>query len=450
MNTNSKEKKIAIIGAGPAGLSAAEALKELGYKNITLFEKLNRAGGMSLSNKYTTPQGAKIIYELGSLQPTGSKKLYALIKKYHLHVGKSNLGENKRNLKIKMYSLNKHQALVDFQKYHLGFSTSTLISLFPQAMRFMYHLLKHYKLIKPGYTQIGEKNIAELAIGYEEWLDQMDFKSFDLVLRMLGSIATFSNPSPRKEVTLLANTKIFLNLLYPPISYINGTLRYIEEGYQELWNRVAKNHKIIFNANITQISRKSNHVEIHIAEQIHTFDKMIITCSLAEALNFLDVDQNEQDLFNKVHYSPGWRVAFLAKNLPHDALYALIEPYLDNANNAGGIQTFYPEGQVDENTWLYSSIFNENQHQNIESALKYSEELLSNEFGATDIQWLDRAYWPEYVPYFLSEDIKTNIFKSLDDLQGKKHTYFLGGTFSGSAQAVVVEYSYDRIKKFFC
>lgn len=447
--TMRKDEKIAIIGAGPAGLSAAEALKELGYQHITVFEKLDRVGGMSLSKYYTTSSGQKIAYELGSLQPTGSKKLSALLKKYDLHHGKHNASQNKQSLKIKMYSLNEHRAVVNFVDHLSGFPLSDTLRFFPQTLRFVNHLIKNYALIHPGYTHIGEKRLSELSIGYEDWLDQMNFKSFDLVLRMLGSMATFSNPIPRKNITLLANTKIFLNLLYPPMSYINGTLRFIKQGYQELWNRVAKNHEIIFNSNINKLIRKPTGVEIYLDDKVHTFDKAIITCSLAETLHFLDVTDDERELFNKVQYSPGWRVAFLAKKMPHDALYALIEPYLESTGETNGVQTFYPEGKVDEETWLYSSVFNENKYENIETALANAKELLSREFGATDIQWLDRAYWPEYVPYFLGEDIKNNILQKIEGLQGKNSTYFLGGTLSGSAQAVVIEYSYDRINKIF-
>ena len=38
-------QRIAILGAGAAGLSAAEALKLKGYKHVTLFERTDHAGG---------------------------------------------------------------------------------------------------------------------------------------------------------------------------------------------------------------------------------------------------------------------------------------------------------------------------------------------------------------------------------------------------------------------
>ena len=41
--------RILILGAGPGGLSAAHFLRRYGYKNVTVFEKLGRVGGMCRS-----------------------------------------------------------------------------------------------------------------------------------------------------------------------------------------------------------------------------------------------------------------------------------------------------------------------------------------------------------------------------------------------------------------
>ncbi len=41
--------RIAIVGAGPAGLTAAHTLREVGYRNIEIFEASNDAGGKALS-----------------------------------------------------------------------------------------------------------------------------------------------------------------------------------------------------------------------------------------------------------------------------------------------------------------------------------------------------------------------------------------------------------------
>lgn len=49
------EERIVIIGGGPTGLGAAYRLKELGYKNFTLYEKAGHLGG--LASSYTDSEG---------------------------------------------------------------------------------------------------------------------------------------------------------------------------------------------------------------------------------------------------------------------------------------------------------------------------------------------------------------------------------------------------------
>ena len=48
-NPVDREARILILGAGPGGLSAAHFLSRSGFKNVTVFEKLGRVGGMCRS-----------------------------------------------------------------------------------------------------------------------------------------------------------------------------------------------------------------------------------------------------------------------------------------------------------------------------------------------------------------------------------------------------------------
>jgi protoporphyrinogen oxidase len=50
-----QNKKIVILGAGPTGLGAAYRLKELGYKNFHMYDRLGHLGG--LASSYTDPAG---------------------------------------------------------------------------------------------------------------------------------------------------------------------------------------------------------------------------------------------------------------------------------------------------------------------------------------------------------------------------------------------------------
>ena len=76
-----KNIKIGVIGAGAAGLSAANALKRKGYKNITILEKSDRPGGKTCTFFVDSHS-----YELGTVFfATYYKNTFQLLKRYNLN-----------------------------------------------------------------------------------------------------------------------------------------------------------------------------------------------------------------------------------------------------------------------------------------------------------------------------------------------------------------------------
>ncbi len=451
--SNSKGLRIGIIGAGPGGLAAAEALREKGYNNVTILEKENRVGGMSLSLSYETPDHNKVIYEMGSLQPVSSKILYRLMKNYRLHIGKNNLGKNQNPddpMFIKIYSLTQHKTIIDFATYKFGYPFRNAVPIFLDLIKFMRYLFKYRQLINPGF-KLSNQHLIELSIPYEQWVDERQFKIIGDLLKMLGSTVTFSNPALKNTMPALMPIKFFLQLLqWPPthLRYLNGTLKQMREGYQELWNRVAKMHTVLLNVNIKKVIRKDNIIEVDVGDTKLVFDKIIITCSPTQAEKFLDITEEEKQLFSKINYAPGWRVSFLGKNLPHDGLYAFLEPYMVK-DHEPCLQCFYPEGEVGDGIWLYTGVINVNKKHTLQSIKQDAEKCFHDQFHGELIKWLDAMYWPEYVPYFNGDEIQNGIYQKLESLQGKNDTYYGGGTFSSSTHGSVVDYAYSSIKKYF-
>jgi hypothetical protein len=448
-----KNIRIGIIGAGPGGLGAAEALREKGYTNITVFEKRNRVGGQALSLQYNTPDHRKLIYELGSLQPVSSPNLYRLIKSYNLHidkaVAKEDYGKHKA-LYLKIYSCVEQKCLVDFAKYKTGFPMSQIKPLAADMIKLLSLLIKYRKLSAIGYLHLPQDKFNELAIPYDTWIDQQHFALLDTPLKMLGVAGTMANPELKNELPAYIVLKFMYQCLkWPPtrLRYVNGSCRLIEEGYQELWNRVAKQHHVILNAAITGISRKNHQIEVTANGKTHVFDKLIVTCSLQQASHFLDVTEDERALFSKIRYNSGWRVAFLAKNLPHDGVYSLKEHYLGKTH--GCLTTFHAEGEVGDGVWLYTSAISDNRNEPIEPLLKEAEKLLRDEFHGEVIEWITKVFWSEYIPHCAPDDVRQGIYHKLENLQGKNDTYFIGETFSGSMHATVVDYAYAKVKAVF-
>lgn len=444
--------RIAIIGAGPSGLASAEALRELGYQNVTVFERNQQAGGMALTEHYHTPDGRDIPYELGSFQPIGFRPLAKYMKKYHIHLGKANLGKSHNPNKPfygKIYSLKKHQPMLDYVHYRLGMPMSEAIWLLPDVMKLMKLLIRYRKLLEPGLDSLPQSLLDELSIPVETWVSNHHFKRTELLLNFMGSTTTFSNPNFKQTVPALILFKLLYQLILLPQRYINGSFKYVREGYQQLWIEVAKSHNVLYGVNIEKIKRDENGVDVTFDNQTLHFDKLILTCAPVQLLHFLDVTPEEKYVYERVRHVPGWRVGFLAKGLPKDALYAFLEPYLDPEYSQPTLQCFYPEGQVDDETWLYSSVINLSTEEGLEPVLAAAKKLLQREFKGEITEWLCSRYWPEYTPHFSQEDMRAGLYQKLKALQGKNHTFYFGGAISGTSHQEVSKYAEKMVKKNF-
>ncbi len=446
---NAKELHIGIVGAGPAGLAAAEALFELGYLNVTVLEKTSSVGGMSWSPHYPTKEGKPISYELGNLIPLSSLLLFRLMRRYGVSLGKNSMGDDKygHSIPLVVYSLKTQKPIVDFRKYKLGMPVS--FDLIQDIIRFVGYLFRYRKLKHPGFKDLPADLYEELCIPFKQWVEQKKFNTIGGFLEFLTVLVACRDEEHKDELPALLAFKLFLGCITFPPQIINGRYRFIREGYQELWNRMAKNHKVIFDVHIKKIIRNAKHVEVHTEDGQFTFDKLIFTPSPTMALQLFDVSPEEKQLFSKVKYYPRWRIAFLAKGLPHDGIYTFYEPYaLDDYGSS--LEAFCPEGRVGDDEWLYSALVLHSKHDGIKDVLAQAEKLLHQQFNGEVTRWLTPSvYWPQYSPYYDLDGLKEGIYHRLDDLQGKNNTFYLGGAISWSTYSTIVEYAYAVIHKFF-
>lgn len=444
-----KNTKIGIIGAGPSGLSAAEALRDNGYTNVIILERSARPGGMTFSKEYVDPATRKkFIYELGSLMPVGANvgHFADLLSRYDLHLGKG--PDPNRVMKGAVYSLEQQKNLIDYKQSKIGYSYTKILHAFVDLNKIRYCFRKKLSnLSKPGFANLTTDELKELSQPYEDWIDSKEFWIIGPETKfVMGSILGFCNPTYKNKISALYMVKLMMQFAKPPRRYLNGEFQFLREGYQELWNRIAKQHNIHYKSNIQNISRSDNHIKITTDHEVITVDKLIISCSPEKTKQFLDLTDEERGIFNKIIYCPGTRAVFKAKGMPHDGFYGLLEPYYDEKLYPC-ILAFFPEAQLDDNTWLYGATFSGESLNDMKLALTKSEEILRNHFNAYDIQWVDQCHWHEYNPHFSCEDVADHIYERYEGLQGKHKTYYTGGAIAGGTNPVVIDYSYDLVQR---
>lgn len=430
-------EKIAIIGAGPGGLGAAEALKEKGYKNITIFEKTNKPGGQAISFSYKTPNGKEIYYDLGSFGYVGSSRINKLIKKHHIEIS-DHLGLAIFNLKTNQYIFD----LDNTKKF------SSLIKILPFILldlsKFFLSMFKYKELLTPGYRNLAHKK--ELAICMEEWINQQNYKY--LSPAFLLSYQIVSNFGyPERSGTAAEILKCIFQYIKSFKGYLFGKFLTYKRGYQELWNQVSLSHHIIYKSNIQNISRANNKVTIKYSnDKQEEFDKIIIACPVTAIQSTLDCTEKENFFFNKVTYSPGWRGAFTAQNLTDHNIVLFEDNIKDKVHS---LLLYYPTGQVDANTYLYSVTFSNSLDDPVDKLKQEANEILTDKFNAKDIKWLHIIKHKFYGPRFSSQDFAEGIYDQFEKIQGKNNTFYTGALLSGNLHPLVLDYSYNLAKRFF-
>jgi hypothetical protein len=98
-------------------------------------------------------------------------------------------------------------------------------------------------------------------------------------MRMFGVTMTLGNVTKKSEIPILLLLKLIFQVIKKPhnrLRYINGLHKFMREGYQELWNRVAAHHNVQLNTSIKNITRHENYVTVETSDKTHIFDKLLL------------------------------------------------------------------------------------------------------------------------------------------------------------------------------
>src|SRR4051812_47595316 len=166
-STIDKNASIAIVGAGPAGLSTAWFLSKQGFHNVTVLEKLGQIGGLCNS---LTVDG--LSYDLGANYVTWAYEETLAIAN---EVGATTYAE-KPYTSIDIApdrTTFKYRSLTDAVLYnpYTGAKIS-LCSFLAAATRYLYIRRQLSDIIDaPGYLATIHEH-PELCVTFKDWLDQ--------------------------------------------------------------------------------------------------------------------------------------------------------------------------------------------------------------------------------------------------------------------------------------
>jgi len=428
--------KICIVGGGPGGIGAALALKEKGYKNVVVYEQNKRVGGQALSQKFHKTNGESFVYELCAIQPLGSYYLNKIIKRYKL--------KYKAALNVRYYSLIKDKIVLVASKIKiLTFFIKDPFFLLG-VFKFLYFLIKYRFLKKPGF--LSYKNSKELSMPFEEWIRKNTLYSLDFITKytILG-LKTY-HKIRKNKIPALFCWKFLYQCLYHPMRYINGKVKLLEKGYQNLWEQAAQDIDVRCNSKIEKIYRKNNKIYVSVKGATIEYDKLIIAYSYYR--NVLDCTDDDTLVLQKLKYVGAVRAAFLAKGgAQNNAI--IFTDVIDGISKSQCI-AFFTVDLVDrqKDLWLYSAVYTHDLKASRDDIILSTKEAIKP-FNIEFVNLVEIHKERHYGAYFSEEDICDGILEKSESRQGKLNTYFTGEAMSGGTHAMVLDYSYNLVNRYF-
>jgi predicted NAD/FAD-dependent oxidoreductase len=422
-----KAARIAVVGAGPSGLTAAYTLQQLGYQNVTVFDKNDYVGGKVRSYH----NGSKIT-ELGAVFASPD---YTLV---------LNLA-NKFN--IPYVTQTTSQLIVDEQGNKLA----------PQAFLTSRYSLPQILAATVAYGAAltlfsGDQNngfawqLPDLYLPFDQFAAKYGFTPIAELIKavMIGFGYGFYETTPA----------IYYMKLMPWLVKIGGpqglqsaTYYSFPTGYQSLWQAVAQTLNVKLNSEVTSITRNplsANpiHLVVNHAEA-HDFDAVIISAPLHKVQSFVALSDDEKALFANVQS----------------------ERYIVDVFNASGLT---PE----EVLFLYpnataSALNHASVWANVDKTVPYfvgyqivdwgaPETLITDTLAGDIAAWgggqlggvLLRQEW-DYFPHVTSSALAQGFYERVEALQGWSNTFYVGGTLSFETVEHSARYAQELVYKNF-
>ncbi len=422
MSDISKDARICIIGAGPAGLSAGMYLEQKGYENYTILEREDHVGGKCHSPEYNGRR-----YEMGAIM--GVPSYYAVhdIEKFcgFTHDGPK-LNRNYKNL--------KGDVIEPFDPKKNPLRVPHLLKMRSQMKKFAELLETKYKGYDinghrgvsegryDGYAVTPERekvsgvneNLKDLALPFNEFCR---INGVDLVKEIwIGPFTSFGygyfDEIPAAYVLKYLDFQTTMN-------FVNVNLWTWKDGTQSIYERLnAKlKHAARLNSNITKVERKDDKVFVTVNGEVEEYDYIIVTAPLQYLPDYFDADANEKELFSKITYEMYDVLAFTTKPEDHPEIsYYIFE-------NMGDPEIPYDTCK--------------------ETVL---EDLKEMHNPAEKVHYEKDWY---YFPHVDSKTYASGWYEKVEGMQGNKNTFYAGEVMSFGDMDETCEYSRELVDRFF-
>jgi len=459
-----KNVRICIVGAGPAGLSAAMYLEKKGYENYTILERLNRVGGKCWSPTYNGRR-----YEMGAIMGVDSY--------YAVHDVEEFCGITHDGPKLnRNYKNSKGDVIEPFEPKKNILKIPRLLKMKKQIKRLGEILETKYK----GYDLNGHRGVAqgryegfavtpgrEPVSGVNENLKDLclPFKTFCEINGVelcqdvwIGPYTSFGygyfDEIPAAYVLKYLDFQTCMN-------FVKINLWTWKDGTQSIWehlNDTLKNHARL-EQTIEKVERKDGKVYVTVNGAVEEYDKIIVTAPLhipderADGQKgmdeYFDVRDDEKELLSKIDYERYDVLAVETKPEDHPEISYYV---FDNMvpERLGHLMVYYRRWRDSKDQVITTYALRK--HKDSEE-IPYDKckqmvlddlKTMKNPASAVVNEW--STY---YFPHVFSDDYKAGWYDKLEALQGKYDTFYAGEVMAFGDMDETAEYSRELVERFF-
>lgn len=390
--------RIAVIGAGASGLTAALALTDRGYADVAVFEADGRVGGKTYS--YVHDGTA---YDMGSMMFTRGDETSRLADRFGVpyrdfHATDFYVADG-RSMSPLAFARRAHG---------IGPLTASLVRL--------QRIIRKNRLGEAGFAHADPALHAPAAAFF--------------AAHGLAPIAEACRPGVvclgygyYEETPALFTLKIMASMVgASPLSLLLSRGRricYFPGGWSALWEKVASTMDVRTGAAVSAVARAAGErVRVTAGGRTEEFDALIVAAPLQRAGTFLDLSAEEADLFGRIRTVRMVSTLIKAtKPLPNAFLADNAVP--GRLGHVLGASCYAPETRC---SVLFQTVPAGMPREEVRRVL--AEDVRG--MGAQVEQIVHQQEWP-YFPHVGTQDLADGFYRRMEALHGVRGTYYLGG-----------------------
>jgi len=423
--------RIAIIGAGVAGLTAAEELKRRGYDQVVVYEANDRVGG-----KVHTRYVDGLPFELGAyITFESDDEVLDLIERHDIEV---------RAARPRMvHDFDKGGQITEFEDWQA--KKYTTVQTAAAAAKYLLYCAKHREIFKPGgfadadpeLFMRSDRFFAKHELGPVAWL----YKPI-----MAGLGYGFYEETPALYAMRFIDPAK-LAVLVRTLLDRDSRVDMVSPGFARLWQAVAKDHDVRLNHRVTAVERSKGAsggwaVKVTANGETHTYDRLITTVSHPRMADILDAGPKERELYEALEFNAYVTTIFRAKGLA-EGVTAYFGQH--STPDTRGRLMIYSQPHDGSDLYLGWQLGDES------NARALAQNLRSDvaKVGGHVTEVVHQEFWPDYFPQVSRKSLKEGHFKLQDNLQGRRGTYYAGAMVDYELTGTAAAWARELVKRHF-